>query len=44
MDKPTLAEEMALIYSVKAKAADYAQKRNEEALKVMVDEVCAHGR
>ncbi|WNV16778.1 hypothetical protein [Stenotrophomonas maltophilia] len=40
MDKPTLAEEMALIYSVKAKAADYAQKRNEEALKVMVDEVC----
>lgn len=40
MDKPTLAKEMALIYSVKAKAADYAQKRDEEALKVMVDEVC----
>lgn len=40
MDKPTLADEMTLIHSVKAKAADYAQKRDEEALKIMVDEVC----
>ncbi|MCD5965579.1 hypothetical protein [Stenotrophomonas maltophilia] len=31
---------MTLIYSVKAKAAEYAQKRDEESLKVMVDEVC----
>ncbi|MDH1791554.1 hypothetical protein N5D45_06930 [Stenotrophomonas sp. GD03819] len=40
MEKPTLADEMTLIYSVKAKAAEYAQKREEESLKVMVDEVC----
>lgn len=40
MEKPTLADEMTLIYSVKAKAAEYAQKRDEESLKVMVDEVC----